>query len=164
MIRRFAELYPGARGGMLALTCPTYHETPNAPFARLSERLQRFSRVSDALRSFELKGAAMYLQMTLHGPVERCLLDAFRPALLFTEHHSLIATLAYGPLYTTLIRKHADALLEAPLREQLDGVAPAATMRSFTGRRFTPSGSAPPRRCSSWGWRWPRFSSGHVRR
>ena len=111
---------------MLALTCPTYHETPNAPFARLSERLQRFSRVSDALRSFELKGAAMYLQMTLHGPVERCLLDAYRPALLLTEHHSLIATLAYGALYTTLIRKHADASLEAPLREQLDAVAPGS--------------------------------------
>jgi len=126
VIRRFAELYPEARGGMLALTCPTYHETPNAPFARLSERLQRFSRVSDALRSFELKGAAMYLQMTLHGPVERCLLDGFRPALLLTEHHSLIATLAYGALYTMVIRTRADAALEAPLREKLDAGAPGS--------------------------------------
>ena len=111
---------------MLALTCPTYHETPNAPFARLSERLQRFSRVSDALRSFELKGAAMYLQMTLHGPVERCLLDTYRPSLLLTEHHSLVATLAYGAIYTMLICKHADASLEAPLREKLDAVAPGS--------------------------------------
>jgi thymidylate kinase len=126
VIRRFAELYPEARGGMLALTCPTYHETPNAPFARLSERLQRFSRVSDALRSFELKGAAMYLQMTLHGPVERCLLDTYRPSLLLTEHHSLVATLAYGAIYTMLIRKHADASLEAPLREKLDAIAPGS--------------------------------------
>jgi thymidylate kinase len=126
VIRAFAEMSPEAHGGMLALTCPTYHETPNAPFARLSERLQRFSRVSDSLGSFELKGAAMYLQMTLHGPVERCLRDTYRPALLLTEHHSLISTLAYGALYTMLVRKHADASLEAPLREKLDAVAPGS--------------------------------------
>jgi thymidylate kinase len=126
VIRRFAELWPEARGGMLSLTCPTYHETPNAPFARLSERLHRFSRASDALGSFELKGAALYLQMTLHGPVERFLLDAYRPALLLTEHHSLIDTLAYGAIYMMMIRKHADAALETPLREKLDSGAPGS--------------------------------------
>ena len=126
VIRRFTELWPGTRGGVLTLTCPAYHETPNTPFARLSERLQRFSRASDALGSFELKGAAMYLQMTLHGPVERCLLDAYRPAVLVTEHHSVIATLAYGSIYTMLIRKHADAALEHALRETLDAGAPGS--------------------------------------
>lgn len=126
VIRRFAELWPEARGGTLALTCPTYHETPNAPFARLSERLHRFSRAADALGSFELKGAALYLQMTLHGPVERCLLDAYRPAFLLTEHHSLVDTLAYGAIYMMMIRKHADAALEAPLREKLDSQAPGS--------------------------------------
>ncbi|MEO8259496.1 MAG: hypothetical protein ABI868_19270 [Acidobacteriota bacterium] len=126
VIRRFAELWPGARGATLALTCPAYHETPNAPFARLSERLHRFSRAADELGSFELKGAAMYLQMTLHGPVERCLLDAYRPAFLLTEHHSLVDTLAYGAIYRTKIRQHADAALETPLRETLDAGAPGS--------------------------------------
>ena len=126
VIRRFAELWPDGHGRTLALTCPTYHETPNAPFARLSERLHRFSRASDALGSFELKGAALYLQMTLHGPVERCLLDAFRPAFLLTEHHSLVDTLAYGAIYTTMIRNHAAAALEAPLRQMLDAPAPGS--------------------------------------
>lgn len=111
---------------MLALTCPTYHETPNAPFARLSERLQRFSRACDRLRSAELKGAAMYLQMTLHGPVERCLIEAYRPELVVTEHHSIVASLAYGAIYTTLIRKHGDASLEAPLRAALDEGSPGS--------------------------------------
>jgi thymidylate kinase len=126
VIRRFAELWPGARGGIRTLTCPNYHETPNAPFARLSERLNRFSRAADALRSFELKGAALYLQMTLHGPVERCLLEAYRPTWLLTEHHSLVDTLAYGAIYTTMIRKHGDAALEAPLRQMLDAHAPGS--------------------------------------
>jgi thymidylate kinase len=126
VIRRFAELWPDAHGGTLALSCPTYHETPNTPFARLSERLHRFSRAADALGSFELKGAALYLQMTLYGPVERCLLDAYRPAFLLTEHHSLVDTLAYGAIYTRMIHKHADAALEAPLRETLDSRAPGS--------------------------------------
>jgi thymidylate kinase len=126
VIRRFAELWPNARRDTLALTCPTYHETPNAPFARLSERLHRFSRAADALGSFELKGAALYLQMTLHGPVERCLLEAYRPVFLLTEHHSVVDTLAYGAIYRMLIRKHADATLEAPLRERLDSRAPGS--------------------------------------
>jgi thymidylate kinase len=126
VIRRFAQLWPDARGRALALTCPTYHETPNAPFARLSERLHRFSRASDRLGSFELKGAALYLQMTLHGPVERCLLETYRPAFLLTEHHSLVDTLAYGAIYTTMIRTHADAALEAPLREKLDAITPGS--------------------------------------
>jgi hypothetical protein len=126
VIRRFGELWPGSRGHAIALTCPTFHETPNVPFARLSERLHRFSRAADALGSFELKGAALYLQMTLHGPVERCLLDAYRPALLLTEHHSLVDTLAYGAIYTTMIRKPADAALERPLREALDSGAPGS--------------------------------------
>jgi thymidylate kinase len=124
VIRRFAELWPNARDRALVLTCPTYHETPNAPFARLSERLHRFSRTSDALGSSELKGAALYLQMTLHGPVERCLLENYRPAVLLTEHHSIVDTIAYGPIYTTMIRRHADAALEAQLHQKLDSISP----------------------------------------
>jgi thymidylate kinase len=127
VIRRFSERWRETRGPRaLALTCPTYHETPNAPFARLSERLHRFSRVSDALGSFELKGAALYLQMTLHGPVERCLLETYQPACLLIEHHSLVDTLAYGAIYTAMIRKHADPALEPLLREKLDAGAPGS--------------------------------------
>ena len=126
VIRRFTERWPAARGRALTLTCPTYHQTPNAPFAHLSEQLHRFSRAADALGSFELKGAALYLQMTLHGPVERCLLEAYRPAFLLTEHHSLVDTLAYGVIYTTMISQHADLALEPSLREQLDSDAPGS--------------------------------------
>jgi len=125
VIRRFAESYSQAEGA-LALTCPTYHKTPNAPFARLSERLQRFSRTCDRLGSVELKAAAMYLQMTLHGPVERCLIEAYRPELFLTEHHSIVASLAYGPIYRTLIRNQADRALETPLRAALDEGSPGS--------------------------------------
>ena len=124
LIRRFTELWPDGNGGVLTLTCPDYHLTPNTPFARLSERLHRFSTTADALGSVELKGAAMYLQMTLHGPVERCVLDAYRPAFLLTEHHSIVDTLAYGAIYTKMIRGNADAALEAPLRAAIDSHAP----------------------------------------
>ena len=126
VIRRFVELSLVPAETAITMTCPRYHETPNAPMALLSEQLQAFSTASDALGSFELKMTALFMQMTLFGPVEGFFLDTFRPRFIMAEHHALVDTLAYGNFYTTMVKRSPDRQrFEQPLREQLEEVAPA---------------------------------------
>ncbi len=120
VIRRLVELSRSSDGGVAVMNCPLYHETPNAPLAALSRELDAFSRVSDELGSFELKAVSLFLQMTLYGPVERFFLETFRPAILVSERHAVVDSLAYGPFYQRMVRKAPDrAKLEGPLRERL---------------------------------------------
>ena len=127
VMRRFVELAPVPAETALTMTCPQYHDTRDAPLADLSRSLATFSHASDALGSFELKMVAMYLQMTLYGPVESFLLDTYSPRFLLSEHHALIDTLAYGSFYTTMVKRAPDrARLEQPLREHLGQVDPDA--------------------------------------
>ncbi len=117
VVRRLLEL---AGGEVSAMTCPAYHDTPNAPLAELSRAMEDFSRAADSLGSFELKATALFLQMTLYGPVERFFLETFRPRHLVSERHALVDSLAYGPFYTRMIRRAPDrSALEGPLRERL---------------------------------------------
>lgn len=106
--------------GTMTMTCPLYHDTPNAPLAELSRQLDVFSRAADQLGSFELKATALYLQMTLYGPVERFLVETFRPEVLISERHALIDSLAYGPFYLQMLKKAPDRKLEPALREKID--------------------------------------------
>ncbi len=118
VLDRFLELVRGA--DVAGLTCPQYHRTPDAPLARLSERLDEFSRAADSLGSFELKATALFLQMTLYGPVERFALETFRPAFLLSERHALVDSLAYGPFYVQMVRQNPDrARFEPALRGRL---------------------------------------------
>lgn len=127
IIRRFIELNAQAKGDAMAMTCPTYHETAEAPFGRLSRQLDMFSKSSDALGSFELKAAAMFLQMSLFGPVQEFFVQAYQPQFLLIEHHALIDSLAYGAFYATMIGKPIDqAALEPKVRERIDKVEPGA--------------------------------------
>jgi thymidylate kinase len=127
VIRRIAERAAGPGEAVLTMTCPAYHLTRDAPLADLSRALAAFSRAGDALGSFELKLVAMYLQMTLYGPVERFLLDTYRPRLLLSEHHALIDTLAYGFFYAAMVGPAADrAALEPRLRAELAAADPDA--------------------------------------
>ncbi|RDI44935.1 hypothetical protein [Nocardia mexicana] len=87
-----------------ALTCPDFHDTRDVPLADLSRDMRAFSVGCDELGSLELKATAMYLQMTLFGPVERHILDTFAPEVLVFERHPLIELQVYGPLYTALAR------------------------------------------------------------
>lgn len=104
VVGRFLELHPGSA----AMTCPQYHRTPDAPLARLSERLDDLSRAADAERDFDLKATALFLQMTLYGTVEKFLIDTFRPPFLLSERHALVDSLAYGPFYVQTVKRNPD--------------------------------------------------------
>lgn len=106
--------------GTITLTCPEYHQTPDAPLSDLSRSLDTLSRLADSLGSFELKATAMYLQMTLYGPIESFFAETFKPAILVSEHHPIIDSLAYAPFYAQRVTRDPDrAALEPQLRERL---------------------------------------------
>jgi thymidylate kinase len=136
VIRRFTELSPTARGSVAAMTCPTYHQTPNAPLAVLSQQLDALSKAGDALGSFELKGVALYLQMTLYGPVERFMAETWEPLFLLSEHHALVDSLAYGAFYSQRMKKPLEAQrLEPAVRERL-ALDPILEWHAHEGRRL----------------------------
>lgn len=121
VIRRFLELSPLEQNGAQVITCPLYHTTPNSPLTTLSRQMDAFSQAADRLGSFELKAAALYLQMTLYGPVESFFLETFRPRFLVSERHALVDSLAYGPFYGTLVQKELSSKeWEEPLRKELN--------------------------------------------
>ncbi len=104
VIRRFLELSPLEKEDAAVMTCPLYHNTPNSPFGELSRQMDAFSQAADLLNSFELKAAALYLQMTLYGPVESFFVETYRPRFLLSERHALIDSLAYGPFYGKMVQ------------------------------------------------------------
>ncbi len=129
VIRRFVELSRAGRGfdRAIAMTCPRYHDTPDVPMSALSRQLDALSGSADALGSPHLKVAAMFLQMSLFGLVERFLIDAYEPAVLLSEHHAVIDSLAYGPLYGKLLRGAPDRdKLGAPLGARMAAIDPEA--------------------------------------
>lgn len=116
-----------AAGDALALTSPRFFEMPDAPFGFLSRALDALTRAADALGSFELKGASLYLQMTPFGPVERFFVDTYAPELVVWDRHAVVDTLAYGALYGQLVRRPPDEALRGPLGERLEAELPGAT-------------------------------------
>lgn len=103
IMARLRELAPAAGPSAFAsMTCPDFHNTVDVPLADLSRQLKAFSVGCDEISSVEMKATAMYLQMTLFGPVERHFLDTWDPDVLLFERHPLIELLVYGPLYVAL--------------------------------------------------------------
>lgn len=120
LIQRLRRRYALAPGQLVAFNCPSFHDTPDAPLAELSRQLKALSDLADELRSFELKLAALYLRMTLYGPVERFFTTTFAPEHVITDRHPLIDTLVYVPLYKRRVAAILDgAALEPVLRERL---------------------------------------------
>jgi thymidylate kinase len=120
LVQRLRRRYALAPGRLIAFNCPSYHDTPDAPLAELSRQLKALSDLADELRSFELKLAALYLRMTLYGPVERFFTATFAPEHVITDRHPLIDTLVYVPLYKRKVAAVLDgAALEPVLRERL---------------------------------------------
>ena len=143
LVRRFLELAPVAAGDVVGLTCPAYHETPNAPLGELSRHLERLSHAADRMGSVPLKAAALYLQMSLYGLVEGCLVDAFRPQVLLSERHAVVGTLAYATLYAPWLSQapqapsdpgQVRALLAQALGEE--GLAQVAGFVEAEGQRL----------------------------
>jgi thymidylate kinase len=115
----------GGDGEVATINAPIYHESPNAPLQLLSRQMHAVSLAADALESRELKGAMLYLQMTLYGVVERCVIDAFAPRCIVSDRHALVDTLAYGPLYRGMLGAVLDGEQWDPrLREHLADAPP----------------------------------------
>src|SRR5690606_25022267 len=103
IMARLRELAPAAGPSAFAsMTCPDFHNTRDVPLTDLSRQLKAFSVGCDEISSVEMKATAMYLQMTLFGPVERHFLDTWDPDVLIFARHPLIELLVYGPLYVAL--------------------------------------------------------------
>lgn len=122
VISRLRELAPLRPGAFASITCPDFHDTPNAPLHELSRKMKRFSAGCDEIGSAEMKALSMYLQMTLYGPVERFFVETFEPEVLVCERHPLVETFVYGPLYVALASSDWDGgALEPAIRKQVDG-------------------------------------------
>lgn len=114
----------------IALSCPDFHHTPNGPLHELSRQLKAVSDAADTVGYPAVKAAALYLRMTLYGPVEDFFGTTFDPNVLVCERHPLIETLVYAPLYARIAQgergdpsRLADVLA---LADQLQpGAAPA---------------------------------------
>lgn len=125
VIRRLLEARAHEEIGVIH--CPTYHANPDAPLGSLSRAVEAYSNAADELGSFELKAAALYLQMTLYGPVERALEHAFSPRFVISECHPIVDTLAFGPFYQRMVQKRVDPRTWAgPLEEALERRVPGA--------------------------------------
>jgi hypothetical protein len=120
LVRRAAAR---AGGGLQTMTCPAYHDTGNAPLHELSRALDALSSCADGLRSPGLKAAAMYLQMSLYGPVERFLVETLQPEVLLSERHAIVDPIAYSPLYRRMMGPTLDRGLEARVVERLGAPA-----------------------------------------
>lgn len=121
VIARVRELAPARPGAFASITCPGFHDTPDAPLHDLSKKMKTFSDGCDEIGSAEMKALSMYLQMTLYGPIERFFLDTFRPEVLVCERHPLIETFVYGPLYVLLASSEWDgSALEPTIRSVVD--------------------------------------------
>ena len=96
------------------VSCPDFHDNANAPMQTLSRQLKALSEAADIVGNPVIKASALYLRMTLYGPVERFYLDTYAPSVLMCERHPLIETLVYAPLYVRLAERSVrdDAALD----------------------------------------------------
>lgn len=109
-----------AGSSFAVMTCPQYHRTVGILHRPLSEALEALNQIGDEWGSFELKGAALFLQMTLFGPIQQQIQTMQQPNLLVSERHALIDTLVYSGFYTRMVKQDLDpAVLEPRLRERL---------------------------------------------
>ncbi|MFF2549518.1 hypothetical protein ACFVUS_00910 [Nocardia sp. NPDC058058] len=106
-IARLRQLAP-ADERWIALSCPDFHHTPNGPLHELSRQLKAVSDAADTVGYPAVKAAALYLRMTLYGPVEDFFRTTFDPNVLVCERHPLIETLVYAPLYARIARSERD--------------------------------------------------------
>jgi serine phosphatase RsbU (regulator of sigma subunit)/energy-coupling factor transporter ATP-binding protein EcfA2 len=121
VIQRLVELFPGSSGNIQVMNCPEYHNTENAPLGNLSRQLDAFTKVSDQMGNFQLKGISIYLQATLFGIVQNFFIDTFRPEILVNERHAVIDSVAYGNFYCMLMQRSLDRdTLEDELKSKLE--------------------------------------------
>jgi thymidylate kinase len=100
---RDLRTHTNVAGDVVTLHTPEYCQVPDAPLGHLSRHLDAASRIADRLGSFALKALVLYLQMTLYGPIERFLVDTYRPGWVISDRHPVVDSIVYGHLYRRLI-------------------------------------------------------------
>lgn len=110
------------------ITCPDFHDTRNSPLADLSRQLKAFSDAADVIGRPVVKASALYLQMTLYGPVEQFFVQTYQPNAIVCERHPVVESLVYGPLYVALGQDRSSTTTddEQAVRAVLDRQAPGA--------------------------------------
>jgi hypothetical protein len=127
VIAQLREMARDAPGSFRSITCPSFHDTPDAPFQELSRCMKAFSDATDVVGSLEAKVIALYLQMTLYGPVERFFVDTFHPSVLVCERHPIVESFVYGPFYVHLGRgEWGGTDIEARIRGVVDRDEPGS--------------------------------------
>lgn len=112
---------------ILMMPCPQFHRNPEIPPKELSEALEHLNQVADEIGSFPLKGTALFLQMTLFGPVQQWY-AAKKPEILITERHALLDTWVYSNFYKTMIKEPLDPdWLSSEMVPRLEARQPGAT-------------------------------------
>ncbi|MEV6275156.1 hypothetical protein [Nocardia sp. NPDC051832] len=129
VLTRLRELAP-ATAAFESFTCPDFHDTPNAPLSALSRQLKAMSDGADTIGNLQVKAVALYLQMTLYGPVEKFHTDTYRPSVLVFERHPLIETQVYGPFYLLLAGIEGDL---TAAYEELDAVLEPGALDRIRG-------------------------------
>jgi thymidylate kinase len=109
------------------LTCPDYHLMHGKPYEKLSFSLHHLNALADKYGHSELKASALYLHMTLFGPVEQLLISNSKPDFIITERHAIVDTLAYGIFYSTLVQQKKKQPVDASvILEELQLLYPGA--------------------------------------
>ncbi len=124
LVERLRREYDSTPALLVGIHCPDFHETPGAPLSELSRHLHRMSVLADELGDHDLKLLALYLRMTLYGPIEGHFIEKFAPEFLLSDRHPVVDSLVYMPLYFRLLTGRLDAAqVEPRLRTALGPVA-----------------------------------------
>jgi shikimate kinase len=125
VIRQLIRLSSRYKNKYAAVSCTNFHDTPNVPLADFSRAFDAISQLADTLGLSELKYISLYLKMTLFGPIERFLIDSYRPLNLVTERNAIIDSLVYGGFYAGMKAPplHKEELGQ-PIREAVEKNTP----------------------------------------
>ncbi|MEH0021849.1 MAG: hypothetical protein V6Z89_19500 [Desulfobacter sp.] len=102
--KRLHDKLSGCGMNISLVECPEYHASGiDTPLNKLSLALDLFSSRSDEIQSYALKSVAMFLQMTLFGPIVEYIQAKENPEQIILSRHALFDTLVYGQIYRELL-------------------------------------------------------------
>lgn len=109
VIRRLREEFRSRPDLAFAFRAPQYHEDEQLPFGGLSKAIDDLSVYGDINSEVKLKALALFLSMTLYGDVERHVMSAYKPRVMFAERQCLLDTLAYARFYLPMLAQAKDS-------------------------------------------------------
>lgn len=95
-------------------------DDPDLPLRGLSRTFDVLSGLADERQSAPLKAVALFLGMTLFGPVERFLTETYDPDWLITERHPVIDSMVYARFYLSRIGTAIDPALFRCIDERFE--------------------------------------------